>query len=188
MSVNLKIGINNNLITNSFYTEFLGVTMDNTLSWNNHIDLLMKRLSTACYMIRNAKTYMSASSLKIIYHPFSHSAMSYRIIFWGNLSHSSTIFSMQNKAIGIMERCGNRVSCRNLFKKLQILPLTSQYLLSLLMFVVQNKNLFSTNIENHNIDTRQRNNFYLPQENLTIYQKGSYNSGIKIFNNLPLEI
>jgi len=87
-----------------------------------------------------------------------------------------------------MEGCGIRVSCRNLFKKLQILPLTSQYMLSLLMFVVQNKNLFLTNNENQNLDTRQRNNLYLPQANLTIYQKEAYYSGIKIFNNLPLEI
>ena len=72
----------------------------------------------------------------MIYHAFSHSAMSYRIIFWGNSLHSSTIFIMQKKAIRIMERCGNRVSCRNLFKKLQILPLTLHYLLSFLMFVV----------------------------------------------------
>jgi len=35
---------------------------------------------------------------------------------------------------------------------------------------------------------RQRKNVYLPQVNLTIYQKGAYYSGIKIFNNLPLEI
>jgi len=63
--------------------------------------------------------------------------------------------------------------------KLQILPLTSQYLLSLLMFVIQNKNLFSTNNENHHIETRQRNNLYLPQTNLTIYQKGAYYSVIK---------
>ena len=63
----------------------------------------------------------------------------------------------------------------------------SQYMLSLLMFVVQNKNLFSTSIENHNIDTRQRNNLCLPQGNLTICQKEAYYSGIKIFNNLPLE-
>jgi len=62
MSVNFKIGFNNNLITNSTYTKFLGVTMDNILSWNNHIDLLMKKLSTACYIIRNTKTYMSALS------------------------------------------------------------------------------------------------------------------------------
>jgi hypothetical protein len=56
------------------------------------------------------------------------------------------------------------------------------------MLVVQNKNLFMTNNKNHHLDTRQRNNLYLPQANLTIYQKGANYSGIKIFNNLPLEI
>jgi hypothetical protein len=38
------------------------------------------------------------------------------------------------------------------------------------------------------LDTRQRNNLYLPQANLTIYQKGAYYLGIKFVNNLPLEI
>jgi len=61
-------------------------------------------------------------------------------------------------------------------------------MLSLLMFVVQKKNLFLTNNENHNLDTRQRNNIYIPEANLTIYQKEAYYSGIKIFNNLPLEV
>jgi len=42
--------------------------MTNTLSWNNRIDLLVEKLSTACYIIRNAKTYISASSLKMIYY------------------------------------------------------------------------------------------------------------------------
>jgi hypothetical protein len=61
-------------------------------------------------------------------------------------------------------------------------------MLSLLMFVVQNKNFFLTNNENHNIDTRRRNNLYLPRANLTIYQKGAYYSGIKMFNKLTWEI
>jgi hypothetical protein len=61
-------------------------------------------------------------------------------------------------------------------------------MLPLLTFVVKNKNFFLTNNENHNLNTRERNNLYLPQENLTIYQKGAYHLGIKIFNNLPLEI
>jgi hypothetical protein len=72
---------------------------------------------------------------------FFHSAMSYGIIFWGNSLHSSIIFRIQKKAIRIMEGCGNRVLYRNLFKKLQILPLTLQYMSSLLMFVVK-KNVF----------------------------------------------
>jgi hypothetical protein len=33
-----KIGLNNNLITNSSYTKFLGFMMDFTLSWNNNIE------------------------------------------------------------------------------------------------------------------------------------------------------
>ena len=75
MSVNLQIGFNNNLITNSFYTKFpwgvgLGVIMNNTLSWNNHIDLLVKKLSKACIIIRNAKTCISTQSLKMIYYAF----------------------------------------------------------------------------------------------------------------------
>ena len=87
-----------------------------------------------------------------------------------------------------MEGCGNGASGRSLFKKFHILLLKSQYILSLLMFVVQNKTLFLTNTESYNLDTRQKNNLHLPQANLIIYQKGAYYSGIKIFNNLPLKI
>ena len=99
MPVNLKTGFNNNSITNSSYTKFLGVTMDNTLSWNNHIDIFMKKLSTACYIIRNAKTYMSAVIKKVIYYVFFHLAMSYGIIFWGNLSHGFIIFRIQKRQL-----------------------------------------------------------------------------------------
>ena len=59
------------------------------------IDLLMKKLRAACYIIRIIKTNMSASVLTIIYHAFIHSTKSYGIIFWGNSSHIFTIFSIQ---------------------------------------------------------------------------------------------
>jgi hypothetical protein len=97
MLVKIKICFKNNLITISSYPKFLGVTMDNTVSWNNHIDIIMKKLSMVCYKIRTVKTYMSALSLKMIYHAFFHSVMSYGIIFWGNLLHSSTIFACKKK-------------------------------------------------------------------------------------------
>jgi len=89
MSLNLKIGFNNNFITNNTYTKFLGVTTNNTLFSNNRIDLFMRKWNRACCINRNAKTYMPALSLTVIYYAFFHSAMSYGIIFWGNSSHSS---------------------------------------------------------------------------------------------------
>jgi hypothetical protein len=75
-------------------------------------------LSTDCYIIGNIKTYMSALALQIIYHAYVHSAICYRIIFWGNMSQCSTVFSLQKKVIRIMEGCENSVVCRNLLKKL----------------------------------------------------------------------
>jgi hypothetical protein len=101
--------------------------IDDALTWKNHIDLLTKKLSKACYVIRNGKPYMSTSALKAIYYSFFHSLMNYGIIFWRNSSHSFTIFRLQKKVIRIMLGCGNRVSCRNIFKELEILPLASQY-------------------------------------------------------------
>jgi len=79
----------------------------------------------------------------------------------------------------------NRVSFRNLFIWLEILPFASQYILLLMLFVVNNKNLFTLNSENHTKGTRQNNNFYQPITNLTVYQNGVHYMGIKIFNNLP---
>jgi hypothetical protein len=101
---------------------------------------------------------MSTLSLKTIYYALFHSLMTYGIIFWGNSPLGATIFRLQKKAIRIMEGCGNRVSCRDLFRKFHILPLTSQYLLFLLMFVVQHKDLFITSMDSHNLETRQSNN------------------------------
>jgi len=51
--------------------------------------------------------------------------------------------------------CGNRNFCRIVFKKLKMLPLLIQYMLSLLTFVVNNRDQFLINSEIHNINTRQ---------------------------------
>jgi hypothetical protein len=120
ISAELKIGYNNKFVASTSCTTFLGMTISETLTWDNHIEVFKRKLSTACYIIRNAKLYMSTSSLKMIYHVFFHSLMIYGIIFWGNSPQSDTIFRLQKKTIRIMEGCGNRDSCRDLFKKLHI--------------------------------------------------------------------
>jgi len=64
--------------------------------------------------------------------------------------------------------CKNRISCRDLFRRLEILPFIFQYILSFMLLVVKNKSLFILNSENHTKSTRQFNNFYQPITNLTI--------------------
>jgi hypothetical protein len=80
---------------------------------------------------------------------------------------------------------GSRVSCRELFKKLNILPLHMQYILSLLLFVVKNIEEFTSNSEVHCINTRHKSDLYPPSIKLIKYKKRVHYSGIKIFNHLP---
>jgi len=114
--------------------------------------------------------------------------MTYGIIFWGISPDSYNIFRLQKRAIRIIMNVGNRISCCELFKKLNILPLYSQYILLLLLFVVKNIDVFITNSEVHTINTRHRSDLHPLSINLTKYQKGVYYSGIKIFNHLPQNI
>ena len=74
--------------------------------------------------------------------------MSYRIIFWGNYCHIIQIFWMQKRVIRIITGHRNRESYRILLKKLTSMPLMSQYILSALIFVVNNKDKFFDKFRN----------------------------------------
>ena len=77
---------------------------------------------------------------------------------------------------------------RELFKILKILLLSSQRIFSLAMFAVNNKGLLMENFELHNITTRNNSNLYQPSSHFVLYQKGPYCIGIKVYNNLPVQI
>jgi len=80
-----------------------------------------------------------------------------------------------------------RDSCHPLFKKLNILPIYSQSILSLSAFVIKHTDAFKLNTAVHSINNRQRSDLH-PPTNLTKAKEAVYYSEIKIFNNLPLNI
>jgi hypothetical protein len=55
-----------------------------------------------------------------------------------------------------------RASFRELFKKFNILPPASEFLLSLLSFIVDNMEKFQTNSDIHSTSTRYRHNLHEP--------------------------
>jgi hypothetical protein len=87
-----------------------------------------------------------------------------------------------------LRNSSKNASCRQLFKDLNILLIQSQYIYSVLLFVTKTKDQFLSNSQVHKINTRQTSDLYEPTANLTIYQKGVYYSGIKIYNHLPTAI
>jgi hypothetical protein len=167
-------------------TKFLGLNINNNLSWKTHIESIKNKLSSACCIIRLVKLYVTANILKVIYYSYIHFIITYGLIFWGNSPDTIKIFRLQKKIIRIMMGCRSTDSCRTLFPNLEILPLPSQYVLFLVLFMIRNKNQFQVNSEIHQINTRQHANLHQPSVNATKYQKGVHCIGVKLFNMLPI--
>jgi hypothetical protein len=62
----------------------------------------------------------------------------------------------QKRVLRILVGIGYRDSCRELFKELKILTLSTQYIFSLLLFVIQNRDHFASNSAYHDINTRHK--------------------------------
>jgi len=184
----VKPNYQGNCIKNSTNTKFLGLTIDDSLSWKAQIDQIMSKLNTACFVILTIQAIVSLETIRMVYFAYIHSIISYGIILGGNQSYSDKIFKIQKRVIRIITSSRTRDSCRELFKKLEILHLYSQYIYSISIFVIKNKHLFYTNNQIHSIHTRFKTNLHPPTANLTKFQTGVYYLAIKIFNSLPYEI
>jgi hypothetical protein len=60
------------------------------------------------------------------------------MIFAGNPFNSGTLFALPKKIVGIMDGAQARTSCGSLFKQMEILLVSGQYILSLIKFIINN--------------------------------------------------
>jgi len=70
--VPIQIMSSNSLITNLNSTKFLGLTIDSTLSWKDHVVELTTNLNKACFAIRTIKTFMSFNVLRTVFLLLPH--------------------------------------------------------------------------------------------------------------------
>ena len=105
----------NSLINNTTSTRFLGLKIDSTLTWREHITDLTPNINKARYVIRTLVFLRSPEILRMVYFSYFHSIMSYDIIFWGNSHSSINIFKIQKRIIRIMTKSNKHDTCRPLF-------------------------------------------------------------------------
>jgi hypothetical protein len=68
-------------------TRFLGLIINNTLSWKQQIEQVVNKISVACYALRNLKYTVSLKTLRLIYFAHVHCIKTYCIMFWGSSVH-----------------------------------------------------------------------------------------------------
>ena len=90
-------------------------------------------------MIRNLTHTLNVDILRMVYFVYFQPILQYGIILGVNSTHAQQIFKLQNRVNRIMSGMAPRESYRNLYKKLNILPVPCQYMLPLMLFVIENQ-------------------------------------------------
>ena len=83
------IKINNYEIKEVESTKFLGVTIDNKLSWKPHLKNLAKKLRCCTGQLNRIKNYLPKSMYKSLYHTLFESHLIYGVTVWGGVSNAS---------------------------------------------------------------------------------------------------
>ena len=108
--------------------KFLGIIIDDKLSFSDHIQYLSLKISKNLGIIKKLN-YLPCQILKILYQSLINSHINYGILTWGSTSKKSinSTSLLQKKAIRIVSKVPYLSNTTKLFKELNILKLTDLY-------------------------------------------------------------
>ncbi|KAI5748447.1 hypothetical protein M8J77_025602 [Diaphorina citri] len=172
--------------------RFLGVLIDSSLNYKDHVDMLCSKLNSGCYMLRSLRDKIDDHCLKSVYYAHVHSHISYGIMLWGNSTRASDVFVCQKRAIRILKRGSYNDPCRAWFGELQILTLPSLYILETLKFVKRNLDKFECVGPGTVYQTRYRENnqntIRTEAHKTALFERSVRHNGGILFNALPEHI
>jgi len=130
-----KVIINNHSISPEDKLKYLGVLLENYLSYKPHVQKVKTQLSRACGVLAKQKNYTTQSVLKVVYNAIIHPYLNYSILIWGHALNATihSLIKLQKKAIKIIKQTNTK--CLEPFQLLNILSLSKIYTLSVGKFM-----------------------------------------------------
>ncbi|XP_054259865.1 Bardet-Biedl syndrome 7 protein homolog [Macrosteles quadrilineatus] len=166
-------------------SKLLGLTIDEDLSWNDHIHNLTKKLASGVHVIKRMKWIGGLETAKTAYYAVIESHIRYCLISWGGTSEANLnkVLVLQKKAVRALSGLERLDSCREAFKSLKLLTVTALYIHGVVLYT---KKLNLPRNENfHSYHTRKAADYNLPIHHTTQYSRKPSYIGRKIINSLP---
>ena len=184
------------------YVKFLGLLLDENLSWKYHLSELSKKLARTCGIFFKIRSLLPTHTLINVYNSLFMSFLQYGITVWGQTfdSYLDPIFKLQKKAVRAISHEHFTSHTLPIFKNLKLLRLQDIFRVKISSFVYESLNkinpscfhdFFSLNSRIHQHFTRQSHHghVFLTQKNSLQYGLRSIRYlGAKMWNDLPGEI
>ncbi|KAG8259964.1 hypothetical protein J6590_108364 [Homalodisca vitripennis] len=184
-----SVVLNDTVIEELNSIKFLGIHIDKSLTWDNHVDAVCAKMSSGIFALRKLAEFCAISILKMAYYGLVYPHMSYGITLWGGCAntHFQRCFVLQKKAIRIISKIGMRESCREHFKSLDLLTLPSLYMYETVLYC-RYKCEVTRGRDIHDYNTRGRDALRPAQHRLRAFEALPSEVGAKLINKLPLDL
>ena len=183
-------------------TKFLGVIVDDKLSWTDHINTVNKKLSSAAFVIRNVRYKINFEVSLKLYDTLALPYLTYCNIIWGNACKTYVKNTVRIQKRILKMCCDNVLNKRvDVFKQTSKLPLYSINVLQILVLIFKffynphtlpksALTLFKAASSVHRFNTRSANRLGLYNEyaRLNVRKTCVRISGPLLWNSIPLEI
>jgi len=148
---NFEISMNGVRIQQTDSIKYLGVIIDNKLSWKPQYSSLCWKLSQACGVVCKIRNFADIKILRLIYFSLFHSNFQYYIVDWGRAYKTviRPVQVLQNPIVKYMTFRNRTSSASNIFKLLNIIKVSNLYQLNLEKFMYKyNADILPSSFDN----------------------------------------
>ena len=193
----LALKINNVLLPRVAATKFLGIIIDDKLSWKPHIQSVKSKLSSVLSIMYKASKLINTTGMYTLYCSLFHPYLSYCNEIWGNTytSNVKCLFTLQKKAIRLICNADRLAHTNAMFKDMSILKLSEfvKYKTAIVMFNIFHGTLpiqLQMRFTKYSsvYSTRQTKSFVMVQVRTNLKAMCLSVHGVKLWNTLPDDI
>ena len=196
----IKINICGKNIEQVKTATFLGIIIDECLTWKDHIAKVTKKIVRASGIIAKMRHFVNLNSLKLIYYALVYPYLIYGNLTWGNTykSRIQKIMNIQKKIVRLMTFKSYLEHSEPIFKDLNILDIfkINDYLTALFMFRYHHlnnlpdffKNYFLINNQIHEHNTRNASKLHKCYKRTNYVKHTLSNKGVDVWNSLETKL
>ena len=184
-----NLSLNASQISTIPSTKFLGVHIDNNITFKIHIAQICKTLNYILLIMRSVRQYLDVTTMKNLYYTFFYPHIIYGIEFWGHAAQSelNQILLLQKTALRIILNIKPRGHVSSYFKTLKIMPIDMLFKFRFLILFSQQVSENCLNIKiSKNERTRSNNRFQPKKANNCRGERSLLIKGVSLFNSYLL--
>ena len=200
-TMNFHIKMGNVELERVSSVKYLGVMLDEKVTWENQIDYLATKLSRSAGIFSKLRYYLNPKTLLEMYHALFNSRLQYAILCWGSASSTNLhrLQVLQNRAIRNMNKAPRFYRLDNYYINQRILKIHELYKLEVAKFMHGHFNgllpvCFSSffveigNFHTYNTRSTSLRNYNSMAFKSTRGQRSIQYYGPKIWNEIPLSM